>query len=552
MNFKNKITKLDIALASIVSLFVFLMIFCTRDAIGFVRDEGFYMKAANEMADWYESIERSFAKGEFAKPFSQSQTDRYFSFNHEHPPFMKELFGLSNYIFHRKLKILETGSSARLVAAFFAALTALMIYLFGQIFFNRITAVTAPLLFFMMPHLFFHSHLACFDVPILFFWSATFILYIFCIKTGRLSIHILTAVFFALAMATKHNVLFVPIILFASWLCFYFFSYRKENGGFSIKHFFTSVPKVFYFMVLISIPLYFLLWPWMWHDTVNRVGEYMAFHTQHVNYTNYYFGQELATGPFPFSFPWAMTLFTTPLPQLICFFAGIIWFCMEFKNAASTKDKESSLAMISGSLFPIFLIALPSVPIFGGIKHWFTGYPLMLTAGVFFVGENLKFLVKTDRYKEVFVALVFFAAAISLVQPNVKFAKRGPAFYNLLIGGAEGAAELRMQRNFWGYDVIDLTETLNKNAPLKSKVYIMGAYEGLNYNSFNFMKEEGLVREDLIGVNNIHDADFAFFFFEKQNENLLNEIAYEFGTAAPIAISSVDSVLYSALFRRTK
>ncbi len=553
MNFKNRFEKTDLLIAGLTAIFVFLMIFLTSEAIGFVRDEGFYMKAANNMADWYESIGNNISNGEFAKIFSKKEIDRYFNYNSEHPPFMKELFGLSQFIFTRKLGILSAPMSARLVAAVFAALTALMIYFFGLFFFSRITAVAALLLFFTMPHIFFHSHLACFDMPILFFWSATFILYIFCLKTKKISVHILTAVFFALAMATKHNVLFIPILLFISWLGFYFFSYRKEAGKGGFTGFFKAIPKVFWFMAIISLPLYLLIWPRMWFNTADRLIEYAEFHGKHVNYLNYYFGKPLKNGPFPFSFPWAMTFFTTPTPQLVCFFAGIFYFCRDFFKSTDPTGKEAAFAMIAGSLFPIFLIAWPSVPIFGGIKHWFTGYPLMLTAGVFVIEETAKKLIKTsDLKKNLAVAALFIITLISLISPNIKFAKRGAAFYNELIGGAQGAAEARMQRNFWGYDIIDLAGTLNREAAQNTRIYIMSGYEGLNQNSFRFMQQAGIVRSDIRATNNLHEADMALFFYEKQNEHVMNSIAYEFGTIRPLAVSETDSVFYSALFRREK
>lgn len=390
-------------------------------------------------------------------------------------------------------------------------------------------------------------------MPILFFWSATFILYIFCIKTKKISVHIFTAVFFAFAMATKHNVLFIPIVLFVSWLFFYAFSYRKEAGKGGFAGFFRAIPKVFWFMAVISLPLYFIIWPRMWFNTVDRLIAYAEFHGKHVNYLNYYFGKPLKNGPFPFSFPWAMTFFTTPFPQLVCFFAGIFYFCRDFFKSKDSTGKEAAFAMITGSLFPIFLIAWPSVPIFGGIKHWFTGYPLMLAAGVFVIEETVKKIIKTNSFKQnTAVSALFVITLISLIQPNIKFAKRGAAFYNELIGGAQGAAEARMQRNFWGYDIIDLADTLNGEAPQNAKLYIMSGYEGLNPNSFRYMQDAGIVRSDIKATNTINDADFALFFYEKQNEHVMNSIAYEFGTLRPLAVSSAGSVFYSALFRREK
>lgn len=549
----NPIHRKDIFISAAIGLFIFFYIHLTSDMIGFVRDEGFYMRAASITADWFGSMEKSFAEGKFLEPFSRASIDKYFKFNNEHPTLMKNLFGLSQYVFERKLGWMSFAQSARFVGAFFAMLTAVLIYFFGLMFFSRFTAVVSPVLFFMMPHIFFHSHLACFDVPILFFWSAVFFMYAVHLKNGSFSSGVLTAVLLGFALGTKHNAFFIPVLLFAGWFTFYLLGYRKELRCNWLKKFFISVPKIFYMFVFITLPVYFMVWPWIWFDTVKRFGDYLAFHTLHVNYTNYYFGMELAKPPFPFNYPFGMTLFTTPVPQLLCFFAGIILFSSEIFKKSDWKEKEINTAMLAGSLFPIFLIAVPSVPIFGGIKHWFTGYPLMLTAGVYVINEQIKAFSGSGSLKQKLVpAAVFFLVAVALVPMNVKFAKRGAAFYNELLDGAQGAAELKMQRNFWGYDILDLVDRLNSTAPPRSTVYVMGGYEGLNWNSFLYLKKEGIIREDINGTNTLKNADYAFFFYEKQNEHMLNEIASEFGSVKAEAVSQTDSVFYSALFRREK
>ena len=325
-----------------------------------------------------------------------------------------------------------------------------------------------------------------------------------------------------------------------------------------LKEYAVKMPLIFYLFVLITIPVYFFTWPWIWYDTVDRFIEYLNFHGMHVNYTNYYFGMELSRGPFPFSFPWVMSFLTAPLPQLVFFLAGVTYFIKKIISDNFWIDRQVWVILLIGALFPIFLIAIPSVPIFGGIKHYFTGFPIMLTAGVFLVSSEAEsvfkkyFGQKKGFNIKVFVSLLFFLCAVSLVPLNVKFAKRGAAFYNQLIGGVQGAAEKRMQRNFWGYDILDLVKTLNREAPLNSMVYVMGGYEGLNWNSFLFMKKEGIIRKDIEGTNTIRNADFAFFFYEKQNEHIMNAIGTEFGSLVPLAVSQTDEVFYSALFRRKK
>lgn len=302
----NKFKRSDWLFSLIISVFVFLYIFRTSDLIGYVRDEGFYMKAAEITSNWFSYMEQSFSRGDLLAPFKPDAIHKYFSYNHEHPTLMKNLFGFSHYIFFKKLKILSFGDSIRIVAALFAAFIAFFTYLMGAQFFNRTTAVVSPFLLFTMPHIFFHSHLACFDVPVLFFWFGTFILFNISLIKNSWVWAFATAVFYGLGMATKHNVFFLPILLFLVWMLHYIVSYRnlaKDLQG--VKGVFKAVPKSFYLFVSVSLTVYFLNWPWLWYKTVSRFVWYYNFHAKHVNYTNYYFGEELARGPFPFSFPWA-------------------------------------------------------------------------------------------------------------------------------------------------------------------------------------------------------------------------------------------------------
>ncbi|MCK5808349.1 glycosyltransferase family 39 protein [bacterium] len=546
----QKLDRKDIFLLSVTMLFIWFFLFYSGYLIGLVRDEGFYGHAAKEMARWFDYLFSSWSNGELFKPFSQPVIDRYFRYNNEHPAVIKELFGFSVYIFHNKLQLLEFIPSIRLVAALFGALTAGMIYLFGRLFFNRETAIAAPLLFFTMPHIFFHAHLACFDMPVLFFWSATLLFYLVHLVKRTWTSGITPALLLGVGLGVKHNMFFMPILLLLVHVVAYGLSYRslqKNYRGF--KGFVLSVPPVFYLFVVVSLPLYYILWPWLWYDPWSRFLGYMAFHTQHVNYTNYYFGQELTRAPFPFSFPWGMTFFTTPLPQLILFIAGAIWLGIKSVSLKiKATEREIWLQLSVAIFFPILLIALPSVPIFGGIKHWFTGYPLLLTVGVFVVLHGIKLSLPKRRFS---VGLAIMTLAlVALIPLNIKFARHGAAFFNQLIGGGQGAANSEMQRNFWGYDILDLTEKLNETAPKNARLFIAGYAEGLNMDAFYYLRDAGVIRRDIRPTNNIAESDFAFFFYEKQNESVLYSIFRYYGTVKPLAITVVDGVYYSGLYRR--
>ena len=80
---------------------VYLMIlFCAQLQTGVTRDEGYYFKAAHEYSGWFKVLSR-----EPARAFTQTEIDRHWSYNHEHPVIMKVLFAGSNALFHDALRL---------------------------------------------------------------------------------------------------------------------------------------------------------------------------------------------------------------------------------------------------------------------------------------------------------------------------------------------------------------------------------------------------------------------------------------------------------------
>ena len=135
-------------------------------ALGFPRDEGVYFRAGRRVRRWWRSISE---RGTDA--FQQGAIDAAFSANHEHPPLMKTLFGLSGWLFHEKWHVFTDASTAmRLPAMATAGLAIWVTYLFGRAPLGRRAGLVAGVLLALMPRVFFHAHLACFDVPITAMW----------------------------------------------------------------------------------------------------------------------------------------------------------------------------------------------------------------------------------------------------------------------------------------------------------------------------------------------------------------------------------------------
>ena len=86
-----------------------------------------------------------------------------------------------------------------------------------------------------------------------------------------------------------------------------------------------------------------------------------------------------------------MTLFTVSLTVLALCLLGLYDRRAALRlpwrtEPRAANDRRTEVLWFGCLLAPLFVIALPSSPIFGGTKHWLTAYPfLALFAGLGFV-----------------------------------------------------------------------------------------------------------------------------------------------------------------------
>src|SRR5205085_392137 len=133
------------------------------------------------------------------------------------------------------------------------------------------------------------------------------------------------------------------------------------------------------------------------------------------------------------------------------------------------------LLIVIGLLWPMLLIARPGTPIFGGEKHWLPAIPfLALSAGYGLAAlwqRSAAVLCLSAR-----TAAVAGAALCTLVllPPALEVRRSHPyglSHYNALAGGPQGAADLGMNRQFWGYSVRGLFPYINQHAPPACGLY---------------------------------------------------------------------------------
>ncbi|MFZ5468781.1 MAG: glycosyltransferase family 39 protein [Myxococcota bacterium] len=584
----------------------FLTLFLTERAVGFTRDESVYFAAAESYAGWFKLLAR-----EPAVALTDGAITRAFDFNHEHPVLMKSLFGLSYLLFHEGLGWVRPATAFRIPAFAVAALIPVLVFLLGRDLYGRKAGLFAALSFFLVPRQFFNAHLACFDVPMAATWLFT--VYAFWRAQSAPRWWAFCGVAFGLALATKHNALFLPFVLtpFALWsgwrqsasspqarrlflqLVGLFAAVGVLYGllllalgpiGFQASFRVLSPPTALFlglaggssylllqlyrthlpsFRAVAAVPamavlgpvLFYLLWPYLWHSPVERVAWWFSFHARHEHYTWFYLGELLREPPFPLAYVVVKTALTVPLTLFLPMVLGLFAVVGRTVLARWKKGMLPSFGealVVVNALTAIAIISHPSVPHFGGVKHWFPSMPfLAILAGyiVARVSAVLPLPVGEGKGEGHHLAQFSLLSVLLLTPPLIATARvhpYGTAYYSELAGGLPGAASLGMQRQFWSSHVTGVLEWLNQHAPPGARVYL----HEVNGFSFRDYQRNGMLRRDLVPTGGPFDAQFAVYQYHQEFRESEFQMWQAFGTTTPVAGLYVDETPQIVVYRR--
>ncbi|MBF95297.1 MAG: hypothetical protein CMH58_09090 [Myxococcales bacterium] len=523
----------DRRLAWCLGIGTFILFFLGADSVGFTRDEGYYFKAARDYGRWFDLL--------FSQPsmaFSQASIDSNWSYNPEHPVLMKSLFALSDLFFHRSLGWLDGPTAMRLPGMGMAALAVALTYLLGRQMFTREVGLLAALMLLFSPRFHYHGHMACFDSAVTAVWVAVILAYV---NRGE-SIwgHVRLGLVFGLAIATKHNALFLPIVFGIHWLfC--------QRDRFILAHGKLRLPPIPWWVVSMGIlgPLVFLMhWPYLWPEPLERITWYLSFHLHHEHYPVRYFGEGLWDPPFPRSFPWVMWAITLPLVTVVAAIAGTLtqaWSCFQALWNGVWDRKEHAFLLLLTALFPAFLIAGPKVPIFGGTKHWMNGLPILLIIAAAWAWPAILKLAGNRRYLTgVVSAFVLLPGAVTTWRHH----PHGIGSYSELAGGIRGAANLGMERQFWGGASRQLLDKLNKEAKPNARLFL----DRTNLDAFKAYQETGLLRADLRFARGPSRADWGISFHQPDSDWVISYLRQS--RFKPVAAVEVEGVPMASLFKK--
>jgi hypothetical protein len=543
-----------------------LILMRTARYLGFARDEGFYFHAARTYAGWFDAVLQH-------RPdvFTRPAVDAAWNVNHEHPSLMKSLFGLSWLFLHEKWHLIRQESLAfRLPGMVMGGIGLWFTYLFGLRAWSHRVGLFAALALALMPRVFYHAHLDCFDVPVMTMWVA--VLYCYWRATeGGLRWAIATGLMWGLALETKHNAWFVPFLVVAHFLVV-----RGREIFADAKGAKFPLPLSLVAMAVLGPLVFVALWPWMWFDLLHtadgrpgRLSEYVGFHLNHAYYNMEFLGYNWFRPPFPRTYSWGMILFTVPGITLLL---AVIGLALQLRRAlreatlldvivdrvpalarlrAPVGDQRGTVLLVCmGFLVPLAPWFSSKTPIFGGTKHWFPAYPfLAIMAGLGFAWVASK-LDENVRGKVRFAWLPATALGAVLVLPPLSQTAHSHPFglsnYTPLVGGAPGAADVGLNRQFWGFTTGSLVPWFNEHAPQGAGVYI----HDTTYESWDMLQRDGYLREDLRPVWQVGEGRYAIVHHELHMNEVDYQIWQAYQSPATVEVLTYDGVPIVSVYER--
>jgi hypothetical protein len=218
-------------------------------------------------------------------------------------------------------------------------------------------------------------------------------------------------------------------------------------------------------------------------------------------------------------------------------------------------DRAPGAFLLAQTLGPLAVLAVPSTPIFGGIKHFMTAMPYLAVVagiGVSRLVPVLAAVLPAARARLARIAPVAFAALVCL--PALAETRRshpdGLSHYNLLAGGFAGGASLGMNRQFWGYSVLPMLDVINREQPANRAMY----WHDVIHDAVNLYKRDGRLALDVgdtgFGEDALRRSQLGILFYEKHWAIYEGWFWESYGTTKPFFVRDREGVPLVTMYRR--
>ena len=463
-------------------------------------------------------------------------------------------------------------------------------FLLARRWVGRGPAVAASVLSVAQPHYFFHAQIAAFDAPITVMAVAVGFCYWKALRSPRWAI--ITGLVFGVALGVKHNAWLMPVFLVGHYLWMRRHDLLGRPGPTGRRRRIPPIPLVFLSMAVLGPLVFFLHWPKLWVYP-KHAQWYVQRHTQHEHYNFEYLGRNWNNPPKEWdrklvrmTFPFVSTALTVPVTTLALAGVGALLLARRARRRArggdgddqtllpdplpadpprgswlrpaADVDRSPGAFLFVQILGPLAVLAIPSTPIFGGVKHFMPAMPYLAIAAA----VGLRWLIRTVseagtaffRRAPVQRALPAAVAALCCLPALLETRRSHPdglSHYNLIAGGFTGGASIGMNRQFWGYAVLPMLPWIVANAPASHRTYWHDVFTD-QLNSYLRDGRMPWIGDVGIGEQVVAGSDLGLLIHERHfvlYEALLWEA---YGTTRPSYVYTREGVPIVTAYKRPK
>lgn len=228
---------------------------------------------------------------------------------------------------------------------------------------------------------------------------------------------------------------------------------------------------------------------------------------------------------------------------------------------------SDQILILGSALWPMVLIALPTVPIFGGVKHWMPAMPFLALLAAWQIDRlSLRLWAQAQQHLSGRMvlrrlarlggasALFVLMAHLAVLPGVIGTAYSHPvqtAFFNSLVMGVQGGAGLGMARTFWGHDARPLFPALNAAVEQGTVRYNAIYADRLNYDSFKVYHEDALLSRKLHYRGGFRgNTRFAIITHMKEFNDNEFRLWTGMATQAPRWMLTIDEVPIVSIYER--
>jgi 4-amino-4-deoxy-L-arabinose transferase-like glycosyltransferase len=456
----------NITIAILLASMTAIILTATAPDIGLTWDETIYIKAADSNAQWIYMLVK-----DPARAIKAETIDSYWMINHQSAPMEKIWSGI---IWLGSRHVFDPLTANRFGPILLVALLVGLIYLLIAESFGKAAGLFASAVLMCLPRFFFHAHLAELDVPVAVASFALTFLFWKTVDRKSWAWALLWGVGWGLTVATKFNGVLVLIAL-AVWSLIF----RRK--------WFVAVRLLL--MSVAAIPTFFLVWPWLYHQTWTRTMDYVNFYLHHGKLGQWYLGRFYL--PPPWHFVFVMLWAVVPITAMVLFLIGIL------RAGNGKRDGGLTWLLAISAFVSISPFIFGMTLLYDNERLFMSVFPFLAAlAGIGFgwLVTWLRRLLGRVKLPALAIPISLLVGIVLLMPQVMSMIRLYPhllSYYSEGVGGVPGAAKLGLETTYWGETFADAIPYINAHAKPGDAIWV------LDKAVLQYYQEIGLLRQDV-------------------------------------------------------